>query len=110
VERTPQPQKPAPAAGPAADQFGLTSGEVLRKQTQEGPAKRLNARLSTVSANARGRLVLHLDNDQVWEQTEDGPDLRLRAGEAVNIDRGLLGAYWLSPASGRLAIKVRRIQ
>jgi len=96
-----------------ADQFGLTSGEVLRKQSgdeQPRAAKRLTARIVTLSKRPRGYLVLHLDNGQVWEQSEDGPDLHLGPGEPVTIDRGLLGAYWLSAQSGRLAIKVRRTQ
>jgi hypothetical protein len=84
---------------------------VLRKEPngERPPAlKQMTARVVTLSQRRAGALVLQLDNGQVWEQTEDGPDLHIVAGEPVTIDRGLLGAYWLSPLSGHLAVKVRR--
>jgi hypothetical protein len=81
------------------------------KPARSPPApKQLTARIVTLAHGPGGALVLHLDNSQVWEQTEDGPDLKLAAGDPVTIDRGLLGAYWLSPHSRHLAIKVRRSQ
>jgi hypothetical protein len=103
----------APNAPNTTDQFGLTSGQVLRKDSngERPPAlKQLTARIVTLAHGPGGALVLHLDNSQVWEQTEDGPDLKLAAGDPVTIDRGLLGAYWLSAHSRHLAIKVRRSQ
>ena len=112
------PATPAPAtnAGPGTntEQFGLTSGQVLRKESdgQRPPAlKKITARIATLSRRAGGALVVHLDNGQIWEQTEDGPELHVAAGDPVTIDRGLLGAYWLSRVSGRhLAVKVKRTQ
>jgi hypothetical protein len=87
---------------------------VLRKGSddQRPPAlKKITARIVTLSHRAAGVLVVHLDNGQVWEQTEEGPDLHVAAGETVTIDRGLLGAYWLSRVTGRhLAVKVKRTQ
>ena len=107
-------KSPAATAVPdAPDQFGLTSAEVLRKQSnsERSPAlKKMTARIVTLSHRPGGTLVVHLDNGQVWEQTEEGPDLHIAAGDPVAIDRGMLGAYWLSPASGHLAVKVRRTQ
>jgi hypothetical protein len=45
-------------------------------------------------------LVVHLDNGQVWEQTEPATsELGLRTGDTVTIDRQL-GAYWLSKRNG----------
>jgi hypothetical protein len=102
-----------PAPGANTDQFGLTTGQVLRKESngERSPAlKKMTARIVTLSHRPGGALVLHLDNGQVWEQTEDGPDLHIAAGDPVAIDRGILGAYWLSPVSGHLAVKVRRTE
>jgi hypothetical protein len=65
------------------------------------------ARVASVSREASGRLVVRLDNDEVWVQADDGPDLRLAVGDGVKIDRGALGSYWMS-AHSSLAIKVRR--
>src|SRR5262249_30180383 len=110
------PAAPAPTAAStsppsAADQFGLTSGQILRKESQGAPPaelKEFTGRLTGVSRRQQGYLVLRLDNGQVWEQTEAGPELRLVAGDAVRIERGVLGAYWLLKQPGHLAIKVRR--
>jgi hypothetical protein len=110
------PAAPGNSSGPGThtEQFGLTSGQVLRKESddQRPPAlKKITARIVTLSRRAGGALVVHLDNDQIWEQTEEGPELHIAAGDPVVIDRGLLGAYWLSRVSGRhLAVKVRRTQ
>jgi hypothetical protein len=70
----------------------------------------MTARIVSLSQRAAGSVVLRLDNEQVWEQTEAGPDLPIGPGDAITIDRGVLGAYWLSGASSRRAIKVRRLQ
>jgi hypothetical protein len=113
VTQVTPPPSANPTPGASADQFGLTSEEALRRQSsrERSPAlKKITARIVTLSHRAGGALVVHLDNGQVWEQTEDGPDLHLGAGAPIAIDRGLLGAYWLSPASGHLAVKVRRTQ
>ena len=111
----------APAAGTstppvrmsATDQFGLTAGQILSKGVSAGqqpaPLKHLRERIADVSERGEGYLVLRLNNGQVWEQTEAGPDLRIGTGDAIQIDRGVLGAYWLSKPSGHAAIKVRRI-
>jgi hypothetical protein len=52
-------------------------------------------------------LVVHLDNDQVWEQIQEAPaDVNLHAGDTVSIDREL-GSFWLSGSSG-VAMKVKQ--
>ncbi len=94
----------------AEDEFGL-DGELLRKRQKEGGGQaklqQLTARVATISHRLRGEMVLRLDNEQIWEQSEDGPDLRIKVGDTVTIGRGALGSYWLS-AHSSLAIKVRR--
>jgi len=52
-------------------------------------------------------MVLHLDNGQVWQQTQAvSGDLGLKPGDAVKIDKQL-GSYWLSGPYVR-AMKVRQ--
>jgi len=70
----------------------------------------MTAHVATIARRSGGWVVLRLDNDQVWEQSEDGPDLRLQVGETVTIDKGILGAYWLTVHAYHAAIKVRRTQ
>ncbi len=98
------------AGGNTADQFGV-DGKLLQKRLKEGidPQKpqELLARIAEVTRRTNGRVVVRLDNDQVWEQSDDGPDLRIGVGDPVKIARGMLGSYWLS-AHSSLAIKVSR--
>ena len=67
------------------------------------------ARVASVTRDPNGRVVVRLDNDEVWAQADDGPDLRIAVGDSVKIERGALGSYWMS-AHSSLAIKVRRQQ
>ncbi len=101
------------AANDMSAEFGLTHAQAIRKKSngQLSPdMRRLTGRVARLTRKASGNLVLHLDNDQVWEQTETGPDLHIAAGDEITIDRGLLGAFWLSTHGSRLAIKVQRVQ
>ena len=98
-------------SGPA-EQFGV-DGQLLQKRLKEGtePQKphELTARIASITRRSNGQVAVRLDNDQIWEQSDDGPDLRMEVGDAVKIDRGMLGSYWLS-AHSSVAIKVRRTQ
>jgi hypothetical protein len=52
-------------------------------------------------------MVVHLDNDQVWEQIQEASaDVNLHAGDTVSIDREM-GSFWLSGSNG-VAIKVKQ--
>jgi hypothetical protein len=104
-------QPPAPGKNSRTeDRFG-TEGALLREQLKANgdvaKLDKLEAQIGAISHRRDGKLVLHLVNDQIWEQTEDGPDLRLQEGDLVQIKRGVLGAYWLS-AHSLGTIKVRR--
>lgn len=57
--------------------------------------------------NFSDAMVVHLDNDQVWEQVQEASaDLNLHAGDVISIDREL-GSYWLS-GTGSAAMNVKR--
>ena len=108
----PRPDSRALDDASAQDEFGA-NGEVLRKRSkdsgaQPSPLRRMTARVATIARRPGGWVVLHLDNNQVWEQSDDAPDLGLQVGETVTIDKGILGAYWLTVQSHHAAIKVRR--
>jgi hypothetical protein len=84
---------------------------LIRKEQPGGqgaPPRQLTARVAALARRPQGMLVLHLENGQVWEQTQDGPDLTIKAGDTVRIDKGVLGAYWVTTSSSHAAIKVRR--
>ena len=54
-----------------------------------------------------GRLVIVLENGQIWVQA-DGERLNLKPGNEVRIRTGLGGSYYLNKTSGSRSIKVRR--
>ena len=70
---------------------------------------RVAAHVASVTRKPSGWLVVRLDNDEVWEQSDDGPDLGLAVGDSVKIEKGMLGSYWMSGHSA-VAIKVRRAE
>jgi hypothetical protein len=70
---------------------------------------RADGHVASVNHKANGLVTVRLDNDEIWEQADDGPDLKLAVGDSVKIERGALGSYWMSGHSS-LAIKVRRAQ
>jgi hypothetical protein len=91
------------AEADAARRLACYDAEVA--QSTEG--KPVTARVAAVSHRSNGAVVLTLENDQVWEQSDDGPDLAISVGDTVKINRGMLGSYWLADHSS-VAIKVRR--
>jgi len=52
-------------------------------------------------------VIVHLDNNQVWQQdsSEGSSDLNLRVGDTVTIDKQM-GSYWLAGRKGG-AIQVK---
>lgn len=92
------------------EEFGQSPSQAQRIQGVSPPPKlkQLAGRIATVTHKPSGDLILRLENSQLWEQTEAGPDLHIVAGDEITIDRGLLGSYWLSTHRSHQAIKVRR--
>ncbi len=102
-------QAAAPAGTPtnnmasAEDKFGLPLIQLVEKDQ----ATSLTAQVREVKKTPRGKLIITLENGQIWKQT-DSDRLLLRAGDSVNIERGLLGAFFLKTAAGTSRIKVKR--
>jgi len=71
------------------------------------PLRHVSARVTAVDYFPN-HVVVHLDNDQVWQQDSDSEasgDLNLQVGDTVTIDRQM-GSYWLSGRKGG-AIQVK---
>ena len=82
-----------------------TRGETCRASapTETTAAVRTVRRLPT------GYLLIGLDNDQVWQQSELDSLIRLQPGDQVTIRRASLGSHLLvTPA--KYSTRVRRIQ
>ena len=56
------------------------------------------------------RLIIELDNGQVWRQTSTNKNYRLAAGDEVLIKSGFFSAYFLSKVGSSTRIKVQRIK
>ncbi len=99
-------------AGQPAD-FGMTPELMRKKQVASGvappPPQNLSAAVTRVVTQSTGRIVVTLDNGQVWAQQENA-DFPLRAGDVITIKPGLLGALWMLDPSHRSQTRVKRVK
>lgn len=58
----------------------------------------LVAKVQATTQGAYGKIVVTLDNGQVWEQQEL-IDFSLRVGDVVTLKPGLLGSFWMTNPS-----------
>jgi hypothetical protein len=97
------------------DDLGVTNQLLHEKQRAAGistPAPKdlnLSAEVQTVAKAAHRKLVVTLDNGQVWAQQEE-LDFPLAAGDSITIRRGMLGALYLGKTGQNLTTRVRRIR
>jgi hypothetical protein len=107
-----QTPPPAPAM-PSEKAFGLPPLVVAEAQSAriEQPAKieTLDGKIVGLSLGENGRVVVTLDNGQVWRQLMAGEDLMLRLGDTVHLSRGIVGSYFMKVPSGRTC-KVSRLR
>lgn len=116
------PAAVAPAPTPAADahtggagagtaaapltpeqKLGLSGEGVRTLEARQGikteKVKGLTAHITSVSRNASGRLVLTLDNGQVWRQAESRSTFEAGPGDVATISPGVLGSFFLATNS-----------
>ena len=104
------PANASKAAATPEELFGRNakqSQDIALRATGASQIDHMDARVSSVRPDANGKLVLALENGQVWSQL-DSTRLLIKAGEEVRIRRALLDSYLLTPAKGGTAIRVRR--
>lgn len=68
---------------------------------------KLVAKVSEINKDPRQRLIITLDNGQVWRQTEQ-QGIKLAVGDALYIERGVLGAFYLGKNGQNRRMKVKR--
>lgn len=117
---SPPRQAVAPAAAAAAAatdeppsearKFGLSTQQ--RKAIEPKPAQpemvATTAAVKTVRRLHPGYLLIELDNDQLWQQTEIDSRVWLRPGDRVTIRRAALGSYLLDTPA-HFSTRVRRL-
>ena len=94
-----------------AQKFGLSTEQraALEAKPAEPAPTATTAAVKTVRKLPSGYMLIGLDNDQVWQQAELDPLIRLQPGDRVTIRKGSLGSYLLvTPA--HYSTRVRRIE
>lgn len=115
--RLSQPNVAAPSAvpnRPAAEVAApLPTGEqafgLEHKQDTDAMISKLYASVTKVDKSARGMSIITIDNGQVWRQN-DGSALKIKQGDTVYIERGLLGAFYLGKDGLNRRMKVKRAE
>jgi len=116
-----RPDKPAAAAGatpaatpPAAtprvvsqeEEFGL---RVDQKEEKLGQLSEIVATVTDVRAKPHGELIITLANEQVWAEIAPGSKIKLKPGDTVKIESGVLRSFVLVAPNGRSS-KVSRVR
>ena len=101
---------------------GITRSEIDRAATATQPAatnqvdshtgaslRHLTAKIVSIDY-VPDHMVLHLDNNQVWQQVaEASTELHLHVGDTVTIDKQM-GSYWLSGRKGDGTVQITQKQ
>ncbi|WP_226664812.1 hypothetical protein [Microbulbifer aggregans] len=88
----------------AISQFGQEQKTVI-----EGAPESIVATISSVQKGAYGKYTFVLNNGQIWRQT-GSTKVIWKGGEQIELDRGVLGAFYMRKVSGGRSVKVKRIQ
>ncbi|BDX08563.1 hypothetical protein [Planctobacterium marinum] len=84
--------------------FGLEQQLAERKSAE---ASELRSVVGKIEKNPHGKLIITLQDGQVWRQT-DSERMSLSVGDSIVISRGLLGAFYLSKQGNNQNIRVKR--
>lgn len=84
------------------EQLGLA-----QRISKEDREKKIYYTIKQSSVDVSGKLILTMDNGQVWYQT-DTVSLILNENDKVYIERGALGSFFLSKDNARKRIRVKR--
>lgn len=90
-------------ASPSGTEFGLEHKKPINDDIES-----LTGSIVKTDKTLRDKYVITLDNGTVWQQTDDDT-LKLEAGHTVTIERGLLGAFYLSRSDVNRRMKVKRV-
>ena len=91
------------AVGTADDEFGS------QKTKQEIEGDSLTSGVAGVDKDAYGKLIVSLENGQIWRQVES-KRFMVKVGQVVEIRHGTLGSYKLYVLGGNYWTRVRREQ
>ena len=87
----------------AEDEFGLE-----HKRDTDVMISKLYAQVNAISTNQRRKRTVTLDNGQQWLQ-QDGSTLKISVGDTIYVERGVLGAFYMSTDDVNKRMKVKRV-
>jgi hypothetical protein len=98
---------PQPAASaPTAEQRFGARGDISPDKHEQ--IDELSGTVTALDTKPHGELIVTLDNGQVWAEKTSGSKVKLKTGDTVKIERGVMGSYTLI-ANGRSS-KVARVR
>jgi hypothetical protein len=104
---TDQPSEPVSSE----DLFGKDESatrNVIKKIFGLGDIEQIQATVAEVKRTPYGKLVIVLDNGQIWTQL-DSSRLTVRSGDGVLIKSARLGSFLLEKQTGSRSIRVKRV-
>lgn len=96
---------PAPVSN-AKEEFGLERKKSAEKAKE---VQELQLVLKEITTNAKGLMVFHFDNGQVWRQGNK-EILMVKAGDLCQLKRGALGTFYLNKAGSNRKTRVVRVK
>jgi hypothetical protein len=75
----------------------------------KGFINQLQATINKIEKTVYGKLVITLDNQQVWRQT-DSTRLNLRKNNVIIIERGAFGSFFISKENANKRIRAKRMR
>lgn len=88
----------------AQQNFGIEQ-QLIAQQSID----KIYATVVKVTKDGRKKRVFTMDNGQVWRQTQSD-SLKIKQGDVIYIDRGILGSFYMSKDDVNRKFKVKRIK
>ena len=85
-------------------EFGQENNQRLKKFINQ-----IQATINKIEKTPYGKLVITLDNQQVWRQT-DSTRLNLRKNNVIIIERGAFGSFFISKENANKRIRAKRMR
>lgn len=98
-----QATQPSQPAMTAEQEFGIE-----HKRDTDKMIDKLYAVVTKLTVNQRRKRILTLDNGQTWQQ-QDSSTLKVSVGDTIYVERGVLGAFYLSNDDVNKRMKVKRV-
>ncbi|SDZ86538.1 hypothetical protein SAMN05216562_0859 [Microbulbifer marinus] len=83
-------------------------GQEQQRVIEEAPDS-IEATIAQIDKVAYGKLLITLDNGQVWRQNDSGR-VNWKTGDSVTVERALFGSFLMKPTDGGRNLRVKRVK